>query len=579
MSTNAKSHKQKSLSHHLSIMAVLMIILFFTNNFHQESGPFCKADILADYCAGILDSHISHKFNNHTTVKEMKLGIEKVYNPGLTNFDYKCIYAYKNESPRIYSLLNCFLKTTTNTTNINYSNTTLNNNDNGKRPGWVNDLTFGLVTALKKLPKYELETFRGTALDKVPKVGDILQNTGFVSTSKSAQVAANFGYGQYLLRFSKSGGRDITGVQGLPFQGELEVIIPPGKCFEVKAFGNSSQWWNDLASSISPSIVNQITFIELLKVKCPGKNNNNNNNGGNINIRQDILSLPTVEEIQELKEEKENRKRNLNSFYYTAASTGVPSNWSCSPLSFGSGDGCDCNCGAWDPDCNVKSATLFNCPKSGSYKCSNTTSQNGVCVSQFAPNGAPIPSDWNCPADYYGSGDGCDCGCGAWDPDCFGQTIGSYAFGCLDNQFCNDKGVCQDKKYVPPEWTCEPKYFNASDGCDCNCGSVLDPDCLDTSQEVLNCPCTTMTCNLGYCEGWCEGVYIQATQGKNDPITPPVDTVTGYKLGELIGAIIASVLGGIVLGSIVAVGVIHIHTLRTNKAAKRLELNENFIQH
>jgi hypothetical protein len=31
--------------------------------------------------------------------------------------------------------------------------------------------------------------------------------------------------------------------------------------------------------------------------------------------------------------------------------------------------------------------------------------------------------------------------------------------------------------YLQPNWTCDPNFYNADDGCDCNCG-ILDPDCL-----------------------------------------------------------------------------------------------------
>ena len=47
-----------------------------------------------------------------------------------------------------------------------------------------------------------------------------------------------------------------------------------------------------------------------------------------------------------------------------------------------------------------------------------------------------VPVDWRCVADYYGSADGCDCGCGVADPDCAGlgcTTPGCRASGC---QFC-----------------------------------------------------------------------------------------------------------------------------------------------
>jgi len=42
----------------------------------------------------------------------------------------------------------------------------------------------------------------------------------------------------------------------------------------------------------------------------------------------------------------------------------VPSAWTCSELFYGSKDGCDCNCGAWDPDCDTTTGVaqkVFNC--------------------------------------------------------------------------------------------------------------------------------------------------------------------------------------------------------------------------
>ncbi len=51
--------------------------------------------------------------------------------------------------------------------------------------------------------------------------------------------------------------------------------------------------------------------------------------------------------------------------------------------------------------------------------------------------GASVPLEWTCAAGFYGSSDGCDCGCGVTDPDCagFGCTVaGCSASGC---QFCH----------------------------------------------------------------------------------------------------------------------------------------------
>ena len=39
----------------------------------------------------------------------------------------------------------------------------------------------------------------------------------------------------------------------------------------------------------------------------------------------------------------------------------VPTTWTCDPLFYGSNDGCDCACGAWDPDCDTTSQKVFNC--------------------------------------------------------------------------------------------------------------------------------------------------------------------------------------------------------------------------
>ena len=33
----------------------------------------------------------------------------------------------------------------------------------------------------------------------------------------------------------------------------------------------------------------------------------------------------------------------------------IPEAWTCNAAFFGSKDGCDCNCGAWDPDCDASS--------------------------------------------------------------------------------------------------------------------------------------------------------------------------------------------------------------------------------
>jgi hypothetical protein len=46
--------------------------------------------------------------------------------------------------------------------------------------------------------------------------------------------------------------------------------------------------------------------------------------------------------------------------------------------------------------------------------------RNAECVYNVKENG--IPENWNCPAEFYGTKDGCDCECGVVDPDCIGNN-------------------------------------------------------------------------------------------------------------------------------------------------------------
>lgn len=165
-----------------------------------------------------------------------------------------------------------------------------------------------------------------------------------------------------------------------------------------------------------------------------------------------------------------------------------------------------------------------------------------------------VPAGWTCDPEFYGRGDGCDCGCGEADPDCADATAAScehcescspLAEDCAmlvdpaDNTMCGtgrcgnmmlEGGeACDGDASLPPDfdcvalgfqagtvacnadctnvdlsmctggpegWTCEPSYFDADDGCDCGCG-VVDPDCADmTSASCEYCE------NIGSCVAW-----------------------------------------------------------------------------
>jgi hypothetical protein len=196
----------------------------------------------------------------------------------------------------------------------------------------------------------------------------------------------------------------------------------------------------------------------------------------------------------------------------------VPDDWICIPSYYDVNDGCDCACGAWDPDCDKAGQSLYNCDSSLAV-----CVQPGVCgLPNPTPTSTPVPvpsvvvpSEWTCAASYYDSADGCDCACGAWDPDCEKPNQG--LFQC--SHICIPPGICVQSypspspstlptptipsptQYVPPSWICPVSFYGADDGCDCACGD-WDPDC-DTSSNVYNCEYQTQICvQPGVCQSF-----------------------------------------------------------------------------
>jgi len=106
----------------------------------------------------------------------------------------------------------------------------------------------------------------------------------------------------------------------------------------------------------------------------------------------------------------------------------IPTTWRCNPTAYNSGERCDCDCGAVDPDCQFD-ARAFNCAAV------DTCNALGQC--EPPPE---VPDMWTCQPDYYNVGDDCDCNCGAFDPDCNDPTL--TTFGCLLGQTCNAEGQC-----------------------------------------------------------------------------------------------------------------------------------------
>jgi hypothetical protein len=168
----------------------------------------------------------------------------------------------------------------------------------------------------------------------------------------------------------------------------------------------------------------------------------------------------------------------------------IPTGWTCKPEQYASGDGCQCNCGAFDPDCDPFEAVSINCPNSDDICIPGPMNvpvcglrhevlsdrkliqiQLGVAVHHpqfFFSNdtnidGAPwgnysktytrsvVPTTWTCNPLFYGSKDGCDCQCGAWDPDCEATPYSQKIFNCDTN---NNEVRCVMSKTIPSTPVC-----------------------------------------------------------------------------------------------------------------------------
>lgn len=123
------------------------------------------------------------------------------------------------------------------------------------------------------------------------------------------------------------------------------------------------------------------------------------------------------------------------SSYSLNAKPNVLMNWTCDISHYGTGDGCHCNCGAYDPDCYDCAADVFGCGEFERAKCSDT----GACIDI---------SSWNCSACWYGDGEYCDCDCGAQvDPDCLApQNRPGHSEAHAERFNCNVRPSCKKQK-------------------------------------------------------------------------------------------------------------------------------------
>lgn len=77
--------------------------------------------------------------------------------------------------------------------------------------------------------------------------------------------------------------------------------------------------------------------------------------------------------------------------------------------------------------------------------CTESVCGDGVCAPedwQSCPDDCVLtpPDAWTCDVEWYGTLDGCDCGCGVYDPDC--DLTGGDSPDCRTFQVCGDGGKC-----------------------------------------------------------------------------------------------------------------------------------------
>lgn len=168
-----------------------------------------------------------------------------------------------------------------------------------------------------------------------------------------------------------------------------------------------------------------------------------------------------------------------------------PGAWTCKAAAFKDGELCHCGCGLADPDCGDDGCADGDCAADG---CDVRHDDEGVAIR---------PDSWSCPAEDFAAEDGCDCGCGAVDPDCAG---GCTEPGCRTDRCdrCYDEGGALRSC----RWRCELSDLDSGGDCDCGCGDV-DMDCRN-----LGCSepgCYADACDVCY-EGEGEGLSCDPGQ-------------------------------------------------------------------
>jgi hypothetical protein len=108
---------------------------------------------------------------------------------------------------------------------------------------------------------------------------------------------------------------------------------------------------------------------------------------------------------------------------YLAISKGIPAAWTCADAAYDAGDGCDCNCGALDPDCSIDNQPAKGCPDG------SACTPHGLCGVGGTCGAAP----WN-PGTAYTVGDTVGATCRYTHLDCDASELDKdYLWECVSS--------------------------------------------------------------------------------------------------------------------------------------------------
>ncbi len=292
---------------------------------------------------------------------------------------------------------------------------------------------------------------------------------------KDIEVGANKGERQGLLRFDLSGIPSAARVQSATVtlhqktngdEGLVEVHAVTAAWNEQTVTYNSfgGAFDPEVSASFSTEACSSSGFVSFDATALAKKWVKGPNNG---------LLLDETGDRTRFKSSENNsvtKRPRLEVCYLPPASP--PPSWTCAANQYGTGDGCDCNCGFADLDCFQPDQAVQGC------------GPNEVCTANGTCKAGP-PPEWTCPVDAYDSGGACNCECGAPDPDC--EIPWQQVVGCPDWTYvCDENGQCQapvcGDGVVSGAEQCDPP-----DGvfCDANCNIILPPEasCNDLSDD------------------------------------------------------------------------------------------------